>query len=323
MASTSTFQLPYPIATDPADVPKDVKALADQLELVLGQLQAATPALPFPGDLKWVGYPVAAGQENAQCPGWLLCDGREVSRSGVTAALFAKLGTAHGSGDGSGTFNLPDARGRGMIGAGQGPGLTNRQLGARVGEESHVISVGEMPMHTHTGKTTAGKTAAGLTAPGTIPAHSTSAGLTGGGTTGGGTTGGGTTGGGSTGGRSAAHTHGMSANVVASRQGTATGNVVTAVGAAGVYNTGVTMNTESSDHTHGCSGQSIPGLSVPGLAVPALSIPALGINPQPIPQLAVPQLDVPQLDLTADPVGGGAPANNMGPSFVANCLIKT
>lgn len=43
--------------------------------------------------------------------GWLMCDGAAVSRT-VYASLFAALGTAYGSGDGSTTFNLPDYRGR-------------------------------------------------------------------------------------------------------------------------------------------------------------------------------------------------------------------
>jgi microcystin-dependent protein len=42
--------------------------------------------------------------------GTLVCDGRLVSRT-TYAALFSVIGTAHGSGDGSTTFNLPDHRG--------------------------------------------------------------------------------------------------------------------------------------------------------------------------------------------------------------------
>ena len=39
--------------------------------------------------------------------GWLVCDGSAVSRT-TYASLFAKIGTRHGAGDGSTTFNLPD-----------------------------------------------------------------------------------------------------------------------------------------------------------------------------------------------------------------------
>src|SRR5204863_2181123 len=47
------------------------------------------------------------------------------------------------------TFNLPDLRGRAPIGAGQGAGLTNRELGQEFGDETHVISTDQMPRHHH------------------------------------------------------------------------------------------------------------------------------------------------------------------------------
>ena len=50
---------------------------------------------------------------------WLLCDGREVSRSEYDD-LYAAIGTLYGIGDGSTTFNLPDLRGRAPFGAGLG-----------------------------------------------------------------------------------------------------------------------------------------------------------------------------------------------------------
>lgn len=50
--------------------------------------------------------------------GWELCDGRAVSRT-TYAALFAAIGTAHGSGDGSTTFNIPDYRWTFLRGHGQ------------------------------------------------------------------------------------------------------------------------------------------------------------------------------------------------------------
>jgi microcystin-dependent protein len=99
------------------------------------------------GDIRKVGYAVVAGSEEA---GWLLCDGRPVSRS-TYAALFAKIGSTYGGGDGSTTFNLPDAQGRSLIGTGQGSGLTNRVLGAKGGAELHALGVGEMPYHGHGG----------------------------------------------------------------------------------------------------------------------------------------------------------------------------
>lgn len=82
--------------------------------------------------------------------GWLLCDGREVSRT-TYAALFAEIGTRYGDGDASTTFNLPDIRGRSPIGAGTGSGLTFRDINsATVGEENHTLTVAELPSHSHT-----------------------------------------------------------------------------------------------------------------------------------------------------------------------------
>lgn len=43
--------------------------------------------------------------------GFLLCNGAAISRSAYSK-LFEAIGTAHGSGDGSTTFHLPDYRGR-------------------------------------------------------------------------------------------------------------------------------------------------------------------------------------------------------------------
>lgn len=82
--------------------------------------------------------------------GWLLCDGRDVSRADY-AALFQQIGTLHGAGDGSTTFGLPDGRGRSLIGAGTGAGLSNRDISTKyLGEETHLPTIAEMAAHTHT-----------------------------------------------------------------------------------------------------------------------------------------------------------------------------
>lgn len=61
--------------------------------------------------------------------GYLLCDGSAVSRTAY-ADLYAAVGNAFGSGDGSTTFNLPDFRGRFLRGldgtAGIDPDKTSR-----------------------------------------------------------------------------------------------------------------------------------------------------------------------------------------------------
>jgi microcystin-dependent protein len=93
----------------------------------------------------------------------LLCYGQAVSRS-TYAALFAKIGTTWGSGDGSTTFNLPDMRGRvpagadneggtpaNRLGNGATGGITGAaSLGATGGEQSHALISDENGPHTHT-----------------------------------------------------------------------------------------------------------------------------------------------------------------------------
>lgn len=79
--------------------------------------------------------------------GWALCDGQLLSIA-QNQALFSLLGTTYG-GDGRTTFALPDLRGRAPIHAGQGPGLSPRQLGERSGTESVTLTVNQMPAHNH------------------------------------------------------------------------------------------------------------------------------------------------------------------------------
>jgi len=62
-------------------------------------------------------------------------------------ALFSLFGTMYG-GDGRVTFALPDLRGRSIISAGAGAGLTNYTQGQTVGSESHAHSGGSAPRKT-------------------------------------------------------------------------------------------------------------------------------------------------------------------------------
>lgn len=78
---------------------------------------------------------------------WAFCQGQLLSIAQNTA-LFSILGTTYG-GNGQTTFALPDLRGRCPIGAGQGPGLPNVNLGEMAGTPTHTLISSEMPAHSH------------------------------------------------------------------------------------------------------------------------------------------------------------------------------
>lgn len=113
-----------------------------------------------------------AGDETSTVPtGYLLCDGSSVSRT-IFAALFAVIGTAYGSVDGT-TFNVPDMRGRAPIGVnntnlsnGKNASYTTRNRADTGGAETHSLTSSENGQHSHTGSmnlggsTNAGQTAA-------------------------------------------------------------------------------------------------------------------------------------------------------------------
>ena len=75
--------------------------------------------------------------------GWALCQGQILSIAQNTA-LFSILGTTYG-GNGQTTFALPDFRGRGPVGQGQGPGLSPYSLGQLAGTESVTLTSSNIP----------------------------------------------------------------------------------------------------------------------------------------------------------------------------------
>lgn len=92
--------------------------------------------------------------------GWLHAYGQAVSRT-TYSAIFARLSTTYGVGDGATTFNLPDLRGRVIAGqddmggssanrlTDQSGGLDGDTLGDTGGTETHVLTTGELPAHDH------------------------------------------------------------------------------------------------------------------------------------------------------------------------------
>ena len=91
--------------------------------------------LPIGSVVEWTG---------TQTPqGWLLCDGREVSRT-TYSELFAAIGTVWGAGDGSTSFNIPDYRDKFVLGAGG-----NVDLAETGGESKVKLNLNEVPPHYH------------------------------------------------------------------------------------------------------------------------------------------------------------------------------
>lgn len=80
----------------------------------------------------------------------LPCDGSQYNRVDFPD-LYAALDAAFILD--ADTFVTPDLRGRTVIGAGQGTDLTLRSVGDSGGEESHQLTIDEMPQHRHSSST--------------------------------------------------------------------------------------------------------------------------------------------------------------------------
>lgn len=93
-------------------------------------------AEPFLSEIRLMSF-------NFAPKGWALCNGQFLPIN-QNQALFALLGTTYG-GNGQTTFALPDLRGRVPIHMGSG-----HTLGERSGQETHTVSINEMPAHIHT-----------------------------------------------------------------------------------------------------------------------------------------------------------------------------
>lgn len=105
-----------------------------------GLVTKASADDPYLGDIMMFG--------GNFCPrGWAATDGQLLAIND-NQALFSLMGTTFG-GDGRTSFGLPDLRGRTGIGQGQGPGLTNRFMGQKLGSESVILQVQNLPPHRH------------------------------------------------------------------------------------------------------------------------------------------------------------------------------
>lgn len=137
--------------------PGDLAAGVLYRAIYVGGLDAYTivsPEIAAPGTI------VMQGSTDVD-PGWTLCDGTAVSRTAF-AALFGRIGTTYGVGDGLTTFNLPDLRGRAPFGADAGAsrltgaGGLGGNLGSNGGAEAVTLAPDQMPSHSHTGTAQSG-----------------------------------------------------------------------------------------------------------------------------------------------------------------------
>jgi microcystin-dependent protein len=93
-------------------------------------------AEPFLSEIRMMSFGFAP-------KGWATCDGQLLPIN-QNQALFSLLGTTYG-GDGRVNFGLPDLRGR----VPTHTGGIGHFLGERGGEQTHTLSISELPAHVH------------------------------------------------------------------------------------------------------------------------------------------------------------------------------
>lgn len=97
-------------------------------------------AEPFLGEIKIMSF-------NFAPKGWTMCNGQTLPIN-QNQALFSLLGTTYG-GNGITTFALPNLQGRTPMHMGNG-----HTLGQQGGEQSHTLSISELPVHIHQAQAT-------------------------------------------------------------------------------------------------------------------------------------------------------------------------
>lgn len=126
----------------------------------------------IPGEIK--AWPSDTLPNQSLYGKWVWADGAVYSSATypiAAAHIHANWRTAHGLSDpGAGNFRVPDLRGLVLAGLDQMPGglRANRMtrsvaitIAAKTGEETHIITVNEMPAHVHSGGSPAGSNATG------------------------------------------------------------------------------------------------------------------------------------------------------------------
>ncbi len=134
---TSFLGLRKPSASDNVNVTLD---LSDNLDAIDAKLEELTDFLELAGILFPYGGSVAP-------TGFFMADGSAVSRT-VYSKTFAICGTTFGAGNGVSTFNLPNVKGRTLVGL-DGSQTEFNVLGKTGGAKTHTLTIAEMPSHNH------------------------------------------------------------------------------------------------------------------------------------------------------------------------------
>jgi len=154
MSTTGRLLLPYPTSTDTADVPRDIKALADRIEALTAWIRKAdlVAGVAFfeTGDLKLSAVSTVPTHVAGQP--WVPCDGFSYLRADYLDLFNALGGAASPWGLPDGThFKVPDFSGRSPMGNGLSGavGAAMKTLGQLFGEEKHVQVAAEVGQHSH------------------------------------------------------------------------------------------------------------------------------------------------------------------------------
>jgi microcystin-dependent protein len=124
----------------------DRHALDDQItDGEWDTIQAYVDGLLYEAKVPMIGYIIPYVTQDPP-PNVLPCDGASYLRvdyPNLYAALDPFFITD------ADNFTVPDLRGRTVIGAGDGTGLSSRAVGDEAGEELHQLTTGELASHTH------------------------------------------------------------------------------------------------------------------------------------------------------------------------------
>lgn len=113
---------------------------------------------------QFVGMIVPFPYTNFVPVGWFSCEGQSLAIANYEV-LYTLIGTTYG-GNGSTTFNLPDLRGRGIVGMGTSATGTVYQAGQTHDQFSLTLTTAQMAAHTHPVVVNANPTVQNLNAPG-------------------------------------------------------------------------------------------------------------------------------------------------------------